>query len=800
MLLLLIVVPCVVMGVAAVLVLNRTGLLPRLETTTGRPVALQTEALRRRAYGPERRPWYMADRLQTVVAVMLVASFLVPVLVLDLLAAVVMSVSQSGGLPAPRPIVGAQVSQVFDANGNEIASYQQFTTNIPVAPEDIPQVLKSAVVAAEDRRFYQHKGIDPRALLRALWADLTGGHYAQGASTIDQQYVRLVYGGTARTLHRKVQEAVLAGRVDAHLSKDEILYGYLQRAYFGGGAYGIGAAADTYFRKSVKDLSVSEAATLASILPAPTQYDPRVDPIGADERRRQVLSEMAQQHLITREQAAIADSERLVIAGSPDIPAGPATVINPPRTEQSRYPWFTDYVRRYLVARYGPDVLSRGLNVQTSLDPGLQALADSVVGNTLKGTDPPLDMAMVVIDPKTGLVKAIVGGRDFSKSQVNLALGSCPPVTNPVPPDQPICIAGGGSGRQPGSSFKPFTLAKAFESGLDANKVYNGPATYTFPAKYCQGAGCTVKNVESGGFGPITLRQATTFSVNTVFAQLIEDIGVTPTAEMAHRLGVTMINPSGRDNSGRPYGASLTLGSADVSPLDMAAAYSVFANRGVQLPASPVTLVTAADGTVLEDNRGRVGKQVISTAVADQVNDVLKDVINVPGGTGNAANIGRPNGAAGKTGTTESFSDAWFVGYTPQLAASVWMGDTNGRQPLVNIKGVPQVFGGTFPAQTWQAFMAAAVGNLPEEDFVSPNPPATVPSNLPTVPTGTTVPGFPTSTVTTNPLLTIPGATNPTDTATVPFTIPQTLPTYTTYPTIPTTPPTVRPTSTTKVP
>ena len=758
MLLLFIVVPCVAIGVAAVLLLDHGGLLPRVgpdrpapapAPVTHAPVihaTLPRTSVRRQPFmtpsSGDRR--FFAGRLRRTVAVMTVVSFLVPIIVLDVLAATVMSVSLSGPLPAARPMVGSQITEVFDANGAKIASYQQFATNLPVGPGDIPDVLKKAVVAAEDRRFYDHRGVDPKSVVRALWADLSGGYYAQGASTIDQQYVRLVYGSNTKSLNRKLHEAVLAGRVDAQLSKDEILFGYLSRVYMGAGAYGVGAAADTYFRKSVHDLTLSEAALLVGILPAPTRFDPRIDPRGADQRRRDVLTKMANQGLITADQRAEASDQRLVLTSIAAEPADHATVVYPPRAPVSRYPWFSDYVRRYLVARFGTDVADRGgLRVETSLDPALQAQAEISVGNTLKGTQPPLDMAMVVLDPTTGDVKALVGGRDFSKSQVNLALGSCPPVTGPQPGDVPICIAGGGSGRQPGSAFKPFTLAKAFEGGIDVSKVYNGPATYTFPASKCRGIGCTVHNVESGSYGPIDLRKATAFSVNTVFAQLIQDVGVTPTAEMAHRLGLTMINPKGKDPSGQAYGPSLTLGAADVSPLDMAAAYGVFAARGLQFPATPITRVVAADGTVLEDSRFRAGRQVLAASVADSVNDVLKDVIGY--GTAVAANIDRPNGTAGKTGTTESYADAWFVGYTPHLVASVWMGFTNGRQPLVNIKGVPQVFGGTLPALTWHDFMAAALAGAPVDDFVAP-PPGFLPPGATTLPRPT-VPGPTTTTL-----------------------------------------------------
>jgi penicillin-binding protein 1A len=343
-------------------------------------------------------------------------------------------------------------------------------------------------------------------------------------------------------------------------------------------------------------------------------------------------------------------------------------------------------------------------------------------------------MAMVVLDPATGLVRAMVGGRDFARSQVNLALGACPDTVAKPAPDGPVCISGGGSGRQPGSAFKPFTLAKAFEKGFNVDRTYPGPASYTFPN--CTGDGCTVHNVESGSYGPITLRRATAYSVNTVYAQLIADVGVKDTAELAHRLGVTSIDPSGVLPGGQPYGPSLTLGAAEVSPLDMAAAYGVFAARGLQRPASPVIKVTDAAGKVLEDNHARTGARVLAADVADRVTDVLKDVVGY--GTGTAAGIGRPDATAGKTGTSEGHGDAWFVGYTPALVTSVWMGYADSRKPLVNIKGVPQVFGGTIPAQAWHDFMAAALAGTPARSFGPPPPPPFIPAQAPpavTVPT-----------------------------------------------------------------
>ena len=664
------------------------------------------------------------------VTALAVGSLLVPVLVVALLSAFLLATPLSGSLPPLKPSIESGITRVFDQNGVEIANFRRFDTNLPVARGDIPPVLVNAVVAAEDQRFFSHEGVDSRGILRAFMADLRGGGYVEGGSTITQQYVRLAYAGDQRTIGRKLREAILAGRVEKKLSKDEILYQYLSRAYFGSGAYGIGAAADTYFHTSVKNLTLSESAMLAGLLSAPTFSDPRTSPGEAEYQRQKVLGRMADQGRISQVELASTLPMKVTIADN--LPAGAdqslLTVVQPAKPVQTKYPWFSDYVRSYLIARYGDDkVYQGGLRVETSLDPALQAKAEAAVAEALKGTSAPIDMAMVSLDPRTGEVKAMIGGRDFARSQVNLALGNCPKQQGPVPGDDPICVAGGGTGRQPGSSFKPFTLATAFEQGMSADKTYQGPATYTYP--HCTGNGCTVHNVESGGFGTLSLRQATAYSVNTVFAQVIQDVGVKKVAELAHRVGITMVDPNGNQPNGEPYGPSLTLGAAEVSPLDMAAAYGVFAARGVQFSATPVVKVTDAQGNVLQDNHARSGKRVLGENVADQVNDVLKDVVGY--GTGTAADLGRPNGTAGKTGTAENFSDAWFVGYTPELSTSVWMGYSDSQRPLVNVKGVPRVFGGTIPAKAWHDYMAAALDGHPPTDFAPPAKPLPPPTLAP---------------------------------------------------------------------
>ena len=625
-------------------------------------------------------------------------------------------------LPTPKPGIESRITRIYDVTGKEIGLLRKFDTSIPVNASDIPEILKQAVVSVEDKRFYSHGGIDPIGAMRALWADIRGKRVVQGGSTITQQYVKNVYTSGERTLARKVREAVLASQLDRKVTKDEILYRYLSDIYLGGGAYGIGAAAESYFKKPVNDLNASESAMLAGLISAPSDFEPRTNPTQAEINRVFVLDEMLRQNRIDPVRHAEAVAQKLFFPTSETPkPSGPATIVHPLELQSASQPYYVDYVRRYLSAKYGADIVYRGgLKVETALDPRLQGLADESVKKALSGTAAPLDMALVTVEPSTGFVRALVGGRDFSKSQVNLALGKCVDGYTP-PAEGPICLDGGGSGRQPGSAMKPVTLAKAYEDGIGPGRIYSGPGTYRIPG--CSGMQCTISNVESGSYGAISLKQATAFSVNTVYAQLIQDVGVEETAAMAFRLGLTMVDPEGIQrlgtNAGESYGVTLTLGAAEVSPLDMAAAYGVFAARGVQHPATPILKVTDANGKVLEDNTKRQGKRVLAEAVADNVTDALKGVIN--NGTGGGANIGRPDGSAGKTGSTDENKDAWFVGYTPALSTAIWMGYSTGNdKSLKNIKGVSTVYGGTIPASTWKDYMGQALKSAPAADFPKP--------------------------------------------------------------------------------
>ena len=633
-------------------------------------------------------------RVLKAIGVVLLTSLLVPVATAGTVLGAFLFLPLPATLPDPRPGIDAQITRVYDINGSEIGQFRQFDITEPVQPSDIPKVMKQAVIAAEDRRFYDHGGIDLRGTFRALWADVRNAGAVQGGSTITQQYVKNAYVGNERSLTRKVREAVLASQLDRQMDKDEILFHYLDQVYFGEGAYGIGAAAQTYFGKSIRDVTLSEAATLAGIIPAPSAYDPRTNPANAERKRQVVLRAMLETRAITRAQYAEALPQQVWFALAPPAPGQPATVIQPRPQERWRYPYFMDYLRSYLEAKYGDDaVYSRGLAIYTTLDPAMQLAAEQEVGATLDGAPPDVEMALLSLEPGSGFVKAIVGGRDFYApgGQVNLALG-------------------GSSGMQPGSTFKPFVLAEALEQGVSPDKTYAGPSPLMLPGYNPPG----LKNYGNASYGTLTLREATKKSVNTVYGQLIRDVGVRPTLDLAHKLGESRATFAPGD------GIAVALGAKVASPLGMASAYGTWAARGLRAPPTPVVFVRDSKGKVIEDNRTPKTERVQREEIADTMNDILRGPLS-PGGTAGGRDLGdRP--AAGKTGTTDNNTNAWFVGYTPQLSTAVWIGHREGLRSLGSIKGVPSVTGGTWPARTWQAFMKRALEKAPVVPFNRPAP------------------------------------------------------------------------------
>ena len=632
-------------------------------------------------------------------------------------------------LPQPvRTSFGAQASVVSDATGAVIGEFRAAAgSNVPVNASDIPAVLKDAVVASEDRNFYHEGPVSTRGILRAAGADLSSGRPVQGGSTITEQYVKDVYTDGSRTLRRKLQETVVARTLAHQMPKAEILHQYLSIVYFGQGAYGVGAAAQAYFRMPVNQLDASQAATLAGVVPAPSQYDPLFNLGAGEERRETVLGLMRQQGYLTETQYETAMAKRLVQAPEGTRPNPTVTLVYPPQQAPTRYRYFLDYVRQYLEQRVGYDELyNGGLRIQSTLNPKVQAAAEASVAGQLSGTTPPLQMALASVEPGTGYVSSLVGGRSYDVSQVDIALGGCPhparpPVTVVVPStcqtDPKSVVQGGGSGRLAGSSFKPFVLAAALAQGIAPQTNYFGPPSVTVAG--CGGV-CVIRN-DGGESGNFTLTTATWQSVDTVYTQIIGQVGVKAVAEMAKNLGVS----SAYDES--DFGVSYALGANPVSPLEMASSYATFANHGVRVVPSPVVRAVDAAKNVVYDDSHPKGTRVLTPAVADTVTDILQGVIQH--GTGNpTAIIGRP--AAGKTGTANGPTDAWFVGYTPQLSAATWMGyGNNDNTPMLDVKGV-QVYGATYPAMAWHNFMIDALAGAPPTAFASP-PPFNTPVALP---------------------------------------------------------------------
>lgn len=548
--------------------------------------------------------------------------------------------------------------------------------------EQISHDLIDAVLAAEDARFFEHKGYDVKAIARAAIVNLREGEVSQGGSTITQQYVKNVFfTDPDRSLERKARELRLAIEVERAYDKSEILERYLNTVYFGEGAYGVKAAAETYFGRGVLTLTLTESALLAALIKAPAIYDPRDHPTRALARRDYVIDRMVALGTATESEAAAA--QRAPLGVLPD----------PPRFS-TRQPYFVEAVRQEILRdrRLGAGrderdkaLFSGGLAIETTLVPRLQAAARRAVDGVLDLPGDP-EAALVAIRPSTGQVVAMIAGRDWNVSQVNLALGR----------------AGGGSGRQSGSAFKPIVAAAALEAGISLDTRYqSAPATFTFE----NAEPWPVHNSEGSGAGLVALDEALVRSINGVYARLGLDIGPGAVAAQAELMGV---------KSPLPAYPSIALGSAQVSVLDIAAAYSTLANYGTAIEPTTIRHIQRADGSILKPVQKRV-EGAMSPGNAYLLTKVMEQVIQR--GTGTAAQIGRP--AAGKTGTTNRYVDAWFAGYTPDLVAAVWVGYPQGSIPMYSVHGIP-VFGGTFPAQIWRAFMIEALKGIPPRPFKIP--------------------------------------------------------------------------------
>jgi penicillin-binding protein 1A len=578
---------------------------------------------------------------------------------------------------------------VYDSTGHRIlAVLRGSQSRILVSSGEIAPLMKQAIVAVEDKRFYEHRGIDLHGILRAVWQDVRNKKVVEGGSTITQQFVKNTYVKSQRSIGRKLKEAALAWQLEQRWSKDRILTAYLNTIYFGNGAYGVQQAALTYFHHGADKLTLPEAALLAGIPSDPAQYDPVADPRAARERRDLVLRDMLDQGDI-----AYRDYVRATRAPLPR----PDEVHLPSRRGPA--PYFTNYVEQQLIDRYGSGrVFGGGLRVKTTIDLHVQRFARKAITKWLTDPHGP-SAALVAVDPRNGAVLAMIGGNNYRKSQFNLAVQG---------------------ERQPGSSFKPFVLATALKDGISPDSEFeSGPVEISLGDRIW-----SVHNYENEDLGRIPIATATEVSDNTVFAQLTELVGPAAVVRTARRLGITSRLKS--------YFA-IGLGAEAVNPLEMARAFSGFANGGRRIDGSAFGNRPRAIATVRSDN-GRlvdrnqpVGRPVLTENTAALVTSLLQSVVR--SGTGKRAQLSDGRPVAGKTGTTENYGDAWFVGYTPQLVAAVWVGYPTQLRPMLTEYHGDAVAGGTFPALIWKSFMERALPYLHDEpqDFPAVSLPYSVP-------------------------------------------------------------------------
>ena len=575
----------------------------------------------------------------------------------------------------------AERSVVYAADGSVMAVLHASENRVPVGLDHVAPVLVNAIIDTEDARFWRHNGVDVHALIRAAFTDLSSGHARQGASTIAQQLAKIALLSPKRDLLRKLQQIVLAERLERRFGKRAVLERYLNTVYFGEGAYGVEAAAETYFGKNAAHVDAAQAALLAGLIQDPDGYDPLRHATAAKARRATVLGLLVLHGHLDRSAGQQADATSL-----------PTRVHTPPAGRD----FFTDAVKQELLAdpRLGATpseryraVFAGGLRIHTTLDPQLQAKARAAVAAGLPSAGIRLTAALAAVDPVTGAVRALVGGPDYGSSQYDAALGV---------------------GRQTGSAFKTFTLVAALEQGYSPQDVIDGSSPCTIANPGGTPNPWTPSNFEGEAFGPISLSEATARSVNCAYARLAMMVGLGNIASVAKDMGVSArLAPV----------PSMTLGTNDVPPLQMAAAYATLADGGVAHRAHLIQEVDGPDGKPIVTFHDRPHR-VMSNQIAAEATQVLQSVVF--GGTGTAAAVpGRQ--VAGKTGTAEGFQDAWFVGYAPQLATAVWMGDPDGEVPMTNIAGI-NVVGGSFPAQMWSHFMGDALGALPVVPLAAPDP------------------------------------------------------------------------------
>ena len=580
-------------------------------------------------------------------------------------------------LNALQPVEIGQNSFVYAADGSLLGTIPAERNREPVPMSAMTPWLAKATVAIEDRRFYEHGGVDYLGIARAAWTDVTAGKVVQGGSTITQQLVRNLYTGQERTFSRKVKEACLAIKLSRRWSKTKILNDYLNTVYYGNHAYGVEAAAQTYFSAHAKDLTLLQAALIAGLPQAPSIYDPFHDPQAALQRRDEVLQAMLRAQAISP-----AAYSQAILSRSLDLKPGNVYT----RITQ---PYFFSYVIDQLEQQYGANTVREGgLQVYTTIDPRLQYLAKKAINDILPNkTDPAA--AIVSVEPGTGAIRAMTAIVRTKGNQFNLVAQST---------------------RQAGSTFKTFVLAAAIEKGIDPDSTYyvSAPFTCTVGPWCSPNAPWQVHTYGNTYLGSVSVTRATLSSDNTVFAQLTLDVGPRNVWEMAHRLGVHM-------SPDRPF-ASIGLGSLAVDPLDMATAYATFPALGIYAKPRAIEKVVLPGGKVDSSWGKPATKRVLSQGVAWKVTDILRQ--NAQYGTGAGSGDGI-HVNAGKTGTTDNHEDAWFDGYTRQLSTVVWMGYPSGEIPMLSVHG-QEVAGATFDVPIWHEYMAAALAHRPALGFALP--------------------------------------------------------------------------------
>ena len=569
-----------------------------------------------------------------------------------------------------RPAVS---SQVFDSHGRLITTLHSDQNRLPIDINKVPQNLQNAFIAAEDNRFYEHIGIDPIGIFRAIFANLTNRGIAQGGSTITQQLAKNAFLSQEQTLKRKIQEAMLALEIEHKYSKKEILEMYMNQIYFGQGAYGIQTAAKTYFNKDVNELTLTQCAMLAGLPKSPNYYSPFNNLNEAKKRKNVVLDQMVKYGYVSAAEAEDAKNQDLGLSKSHQS------------KEADEYASFIDYVSQQVAKKYGDDALYKeGLKIYTTMDVDKQHAAVRAMRNLPNNytdenglTQP--QAAIVSIDPKTGHILAMVGGRgQDSFNRASMAV------------------------RQPGSAFKPFVYLTALQHDMTPDTTMNDqPVTY---------GSWSPKNAGGSYSGAMTLSDALAHSVNTIAVQLADQVGTKNIIANAKKMGITTLDAKD-DNLAMALGG-LTKG---VTPLEMASAYGTFANKGVHVKPTAIVKILDRNGNVLEDastlEKEETKTRVMSEREAYEMTTMLEGVIDH--GTGTAAAIGRP--AAGKTGTTDDNKDAWFVGYTPDIVTAVWIGDDTGSHSL------GEIYGGTIPAEIWKDYMSSATSDESGGDFSAPS-------------------------------------------------------------------------------